>query len=159
MKKKMLSLVLATMMAMSLVACGGNDTVATEVNVTELMASFQEAQVEGESVPTMALDADMIEGLYGITSDMYVAIEARTPMMSAQCDEYLYIEAADGQVDAIVEALEARQAYLVNPMNMGYPEHIEYANNYNLEVFADKYIVFAIGMSAEDVTAHFSSNF
>lgn len=159
MKKKMLSLVVATMMTMSLVACGGAETTATEVNVTELMTSFQETQVEGESVATMALDADMIEGMYGITSDMYVAIEARTPMMSAQCDEYLFIEAADGQVDAIVEALEARQAYLVNPMNMGYPEHIEYANNYSLEVFADKYIVFAIGMSAEAVTEHFSSNF
>lgn len=158
MKNKILSITLVSMLAFTMIGCGSDDTSAAtaEVNISEVMATFVDAQVEGESVPTMELDADMIEMLYGITPEMYVTIEARTPMMSAQCDEYVFVEVAEGQLDAVVAAFEGRQAYLVDPMNMGYPEHIEYANNYKLDVYGDKYVVFAIGMSAEDITAHFA---
>lgn len=158
MKNKLLSLVLATMMVFTMVGCGSSAS-NIEVSLPEAMDEFKSTLVEGESVVTQALDAELIEQFYAITPDMYTSIEAHMPMMSGVQDEYVFVEVAEGQLDAVVAAFEARQAFMVSPTSMNYPETIEFAENYKLETFADKYVVFAIGFSAEDITAHFAEYF
>lgn len=156
MKKKIVNLLLVSMLAISLTACGESTTETVDFTPIDVITSITSEQTEDDVIPQIELDEIMIEELYGITPDMYEAVEARAPMMSAHCDEYVIIQAVNGQEDAIISAFEERQAYLVNPANMGYPEHIEYAQNYILEKNANM-IVFAIGMSADSVLAAFQA--
>lgn len=165
MKRKIVSLLLLSVMSISMVACG---TTSSDENtqVEDSVAAFSPAEfvtavdatiIEEETLQYMILDADMLEMTYGITADMYTDLEARMPMMNVQCDELVAILAADGQADAIVEAFEARQAYLVDPANMGYPEHIDFANDYKLLVDGDL-IVFAVGLHADKAVSVFEGN-
>lgn len=162
MKRKLVSLLLVSVMSLSFVACGTSDTEDQEdiqeevqeesavsfATPTELVTAIDSIIIGEETLQYMIADADMIEMTYGLTPDMYTAIEARTPMMSAVCDELVVVQFAEGQEEAIVTALEARQTYLADPANGGYPEHIEFANDYNLHVVGDM-VVFSVGLHAD----------
>ncbi len=165
MKRKIVSLLLLSAMSISMVACGST-LAEEETQVEESVVAFSSAEfvtavdasiVDEETLQYMILDADMFEMTYGITPDMYVDLEARMPMMNVQCDELVAIVAAEGQADAIISAFEARQAYLADPANMGYPEHIDFANDYKLLVDGDV-IVFAVGLHADKAVSVFEGN-
>jgi len=70
------------------------------------------------------LDAEMLEGFYGITPDMYDDYMAEMPMMSTNVDTLLIIKAKDDKVKAVEEALNSfRDMKLEDtmqyPMNLG----------------------------------------
>lgn len=165
MKRKIISLLLLSVMSISMVACG-TETVEEETQINESVVAFSPSEfvtavdasiIEEETLQYMILDADMLDMTYGITPDMYIDLEARMPMINVQCDELVVIVASEGQADAIVAAFEARQAYLADPANMGYPEHIEFANDYKLFVDGDL-IIFAVGLHADKAASVFEGN-
>lgn len=165
MKKRIVSLLLLTTMSLGMVACGST-TADQDTKVEESVTAFSPSEfvtavdasiIEEETLAYMVLDSDMIEMTYAITPDMYTEIEARMPMMNVQCDELVVLLAADGQVETITAALEARQAYLADPANMGYPEHIEFANDYKLYVDGN-FVVFAMGLHADKAVNVYEGN-
>lgn len=73
--------------------------------------------------PNMSLDPQMLEGLVGITPDMYEDYLAEMPMISTNVDTLIVVKAADGQVDAVEEALNAyRDRQVGNTMQ--YPQNV-----------------------------------
>ncbi len=92
---------------------------------------------DGGYWPDMALEPDMLEMSFGITSDMYEDYMAEMPMMSAHVDTLLIIRAKDDKVEAVQGALEAyRNAKIEDtmqyPMNLGkiQASRIETIGNY-----------------------------
>lgn len=55
-------------------------------------------------VPNMPLDADMLEGFYGITSELYTDFYGEVPMMSNQSDQ-LIIFKTEGTSEELISAL------------------------------------------------------
>lgn len=102
----------------------------------DLKAAAVEA-ADGGYWPDMALEPDMLEMSFGITSDMYEDYMAEMPMMSAHVDTLLIIRAKDDKVEAVQGALEAyRNAKIEDtmqyPMNLGkiQASRIETIGNY-----------------------------
>ena len=121
-----------------------NDTTDTEMDVTEgwstEMEGLKSAIVEalGENYwPDMAVPAEVLEGNYGITPDMYDDYLAEMPMISTNVDTLLIIKAKDDKVEAVQEALNTYRESLVNdtmqyPVNVGkiQASRIETIGNY-----------------------------
>lgn len=94
---------------------------------SEEMAAIKQAIVDeiGENYwPTMALTPEMLEGSFGLTSDMYEDYLGEMPMISTNVDTLLIIKAKSDKVSEVEEALNAYREALVNdtmqyPMNLG----------------------------------------
>ena len=173
--KKLVVLMLAVVMSVSVVACGGNNTndnndngtnagteSGTADNNTESgttgdntaddesvfgdvpMADLKTAVTDilGENYwPQMALDAQMLSDMCGITEDMYDEFLAEMPMMSAHIDTMIIIKAKDGQAEAVEEALNTYRDSLVE--NSLYPSHVAKSQASRIEVF-DNYVCFIL---------------
>lgn len=94
---------------------------------SEEMSALRSAVVEelGDNYwPTMEIPVEVLEANYGLTSDMYVDYMGEMPMMSAHVDTLLIVKAAEGQEEAVEQALQAYRDNLVEnsmqyPMNLG----------------------------------------
>ena len=74
--------------------------------------------------PSMMITPDLLEGIYGVTSDMYYDYMAEMPMISTNVDTLIVIWAKEGKVQEVEDALNAYRDVLVNdtmqyPMNLG----------------------------------------
>ena len=103
----------------------GGETNA-ESKVQKILASIKEVYGE-DYVPSMALDSEMLNGLLNITSDQYVDFAAEMPMISAQVDTVVILQAAEGQADALEAALNTYRDTLVND-SMQYPMNVAKVN-------------------------------
>lgn len=91
------------------------------------MQQIKDAVVEalGDNYwPDMAMPPEMLEGNFGISSDMYDDYLAESPMISANIDTLLIIKAKDDKVEDVENALNDYREVLVNdtmqyPMNLG----------------------------------------
>lgn len=91
------------------------------------MQQIKDAVVEvlGEDYwPDMAMTPEMLEGNFGISSDMYDDYLAESPMISANVDTLLIIKAKDDKVEDVENALDSYREALLNdtmqyPMNLG----------------------------------------
>lgn len=122
----------------------GTDAADAGTEVTEgwseEMETIKTAVVDalGENYwPNSAMDAQVLEGLMGITADMYDDYMGEMPMISTNVDTLLIIKAKDDKVEDVEEALNAYRENLVNdtmqyPMNLGkiQASRIERIGNY-----------------------------
>lgn len=112
---------------------------------SEEMAGLKEAVVAelGSNYwPAMAVPADFLEGTFGLTSDMYVDYMGEMPMMSAHVDTLLIVKAAEGQVEAVEQALQNyRDAQVENSMQ--YPMNLGKVQASQVETIGD-YVVFVL---------------
>lgn len=91
------------------------------------MQQIKDAVVEvlGDNYwPDTAIPPEMLEGNFGISSDMYEDYLAESPMISANVDTLLIIKAKDDKVEDVEKALNNYRDALVNdtmqyPMNLG----------------------------------------
>ena len=107
---------------------------------SEEMNTLKTAVVDalGENYwPNAAIDPEMLEGMFGLTPDMYSDYMAEMPMISTNVDTLLIIRSNDDKVEAVVEALTAYRDNLVAdtmqyPMNLGkiQASRIERIGNY-----------------------------
>lgn len=107
----------------------GNDGLSGAENEgwSEEMAALREAvaaKLGDQYWPDMPIPAEMLEMTYGLTPDMYEDYMGETPMISAQVDTLLIVKPAEGQADAVEEALQNYRTDLVEnslqyPMNLG----------------------------------------
>ncbi len=164
--KKLTAVLLGVVLSVSVVACGNNSDNNTESTGTEstgteatnnagndsmenvfkdvAMADLKTAvtDVLGENYwPQMALDAEMLSSMCGISADMYDDFLAEMPMMSAHIDTMIIIKAKDGQVEAVEEALNTYRDSLVE--NSLYPSHVAKSQASRIEVFGN-YVCFIL---------------
>lgn len=159
--KKLTAVLLGVVLSVSVVACGGNSDNNTEATGTEAtnntgtdsmenvfkdvpMTELKTAvtDVLGENYwPQMALDAEMLSSLCGISADMYDDFLAEMPMMSAHIDTMIIIKAKDGQVEAVEAALNTYRDSLV--ANSLYPSHVAKSQASRIEVFGN-YVCFIL---------------
>lgn len=133
--KKILSLLLVGVLALSVVGCGnkGGETAPEEstevaeannadVELSTVVTAIKDAYGE-DYLPSMLVeDSEMLETVYGLTEDMYQEVFVEVPMISAQSDMLIAVKVAEGKQEAVVEALNTYRDYLVNdalqyPMN------------------------------------------
>ncbi len=164
--KKLTALLLGVVLSVSLVACGNNSDNNTESTGTEstgteatnnaggdttedvfkdvAMTDLKTAvtDVLGENYwPQMALDAEMLSSMCGISADMYDDFLAEMPMMSAHIDTMIIIKAKDGQVEAVEAALNTYRDSLVE--NSLYPSHVAKSQASRIEAFGN-YVCFIL---------------
>ena len=128
-----------------------SDDTAADSKSKEILNAIK--AVYGEDyVPNMEIDSETLNMLLNITSDQYVSFAAEMPMISAHVDTVIIIEAADGQVDAIEEALNAyRQAKVDDTMQ--YPSNIARINASKV-VKKDNFVAFLmVGKINENMDA------
>lgn len=116
-------------------AAGGSEEGWSQEMVKLRTAAVEAA--DGGYWPDMAMESDMLEMTFGITSDMYEDYMAEMPMMSTHVDTLLIVRAKDDKVEAVEEALKAyRDAKIGDtmqyPMNVGkiQASRIETIGNY-----------------------------
>lgn len=112
---------------------------------SEEMAGLREAvatELGSDYWPSMAIPAEILEANYGLTSDMYVDYMGEMPMMSAHVDTLLIVKAAEGQEEAVEQALQAYRDAQVNN-SMQYPMNLGKVQASVVERM-DSYVVFAL---------------
>ncbi len=108
----------------------GTEEVAPEIGVngwSQEMEALKTAVVDklGENYwPNMPVTPDIMEGLFGITADMYEDYLAEMPMISTNVDTLVIIRPKADKVQAVEDALTAYREAKVNdtmqyPMNVG----------------------------------------
>lgn len=103
---------------------GMDVTAGWSAEMEEIKAAVIEAVGADNYFPNMPLDSEMLEGMTGITADMYDDYLAEMPMISTNVDTLLIIKAKDDKVEAVQEALNTYREAKVNdtmqyPMNVG----------------------------------------
>ena len=164
--KRFIGVLLATVMAFSLVACGkdtneGNadssvteqdtatgdettqDETQTEYGVGVSLADVKAALVEtlGENYwPNTEIPAEFLNDIYGISADMYEEYYAEMPMISTNVDTVIIVKAKADQVTAVEDALNAYREVMVND-TMQYPMNVGKIQASRIETFG-QYVCF-----------------
>jgi len=110
---------------------------------SEEMSAIKQAVVDtlGENYwPNMPMDASFLEGMYGITADMYDDFMGEMPMISTNVDTLLIIKAKDDKVEAVEEALNAYRDMLVSD-TMQYPTNLGKIQASRIQTFGN-YVCF-----------------
>ena len=80
------------------------ETAASKLD--EIHEAVQSAYGE-DYIPNMAFDADMLKEQYGIEPDWYDSFIAEGPMISANVETFIGVEAKEGKAEAVAKALSA----------------------------------------------------
>ena len=158
--KKFLSLALAFAMSVTLLAgCAGKPAQTAQV---DLEAYYQTIFTDPENSPAMmALDAEMLEGLYpGLTALELKQTVAYMPMITAVACEIVMVECAKAEdVDTVKELFQARiDSQVGNHFN--YPAVIEAWEKEATVVTNGNYVaLFVINGMTEEVVANFNAAF
>ena len=120
---KRLTAVICLAAVMILAAGCKKESAAVDVALADIVKAVKDAYGENY-LPSMELDAQVLEELYGLSPDMYEEAFGEMPMISVQVDTFVAVHASPGQADAVEAALNSYRDYLVNdtmqyPMNVG----------------------------------------
>lgn len=101
---------------------GSSQAEASDEKLNEIYAAVKEAYGE-RYIPSMELDSEMLENIYGISRDWYEACIAEGPMISAHVETFMGFKAVSGQEEDIAAALyDYRDQQLTDgmqyPMNL-----------------------------------------
>ena len=106
------------------------------------------ADALGESYwPNTAIVPEMLEGIYGITPDMYSDYMAEMPMISTNVDTLLIIKANDDKVEAVAEALNTYRDNLIAD-TMQYPMNVGKIQASRIETFGNYVCFVQLGADA-----------
>ncbi|MDE6701187.1 MAG: DUF4358 domain-containing protein [Acetatifactor sp.] len=127
-----------------------------ETGWSEEMATLREAVVNelGEGYwPNTQIPAEMLEMNYGLTSDMYEDYMGESPMISANVDTLLIVKAAEGQADAVEEALQNYRTDLVEN-SLQYPMNVPKVQGSMVERIDDYVCFVLLGGDLEAAAEH-----
>lgn len=131
---------------------GGTQETDGEETGSSPLQHLKDAVVEvlGENYwPNMEMTAEMLEESLGISPDMYDAFFAEMPMISTHVDTLIIIQAKEGQVEAVEEALNTYRENQINN-SVQYPMNVGKVQASRIEVTGN-YVIFA--QLGADVTA------
>lgn len=164
--KRLMSVVLAAALALSLTACGkangGNQNAdqPQSIDLTEFYATL----FQGEDSPAMSeVTEDMLEDLYpGLTAIERKQTVVYMPMISAVAAEVALVEVANAEdVDAVKEILQARIDYMVGdddgPGGAWYPETIEQWEQNSEIVVSGNYVCLFVSTDKDAMVESFNN--
>lgn len=123
-----------------------------EEGVSEEMSAVRQAVVDtlGENYwPDTLIPTEYLEG-YGLTGDMYVDFWGEMPMISTHADTIIIIKAAEGQIDAVEQVLNAYRDAQVND-TMQYPMNVGKVQASRIEVVGDWACFVQLGADVMDL--------
>ena len=106
--KKVISFVLAAVMALSMVACGGGEEAAS-YDVAAVAKTIEDANAIRMSTPIAQDYIDFI----GLSEDMYEAYAGSYCPITPGVDVIMVVEAKEGKVEDVKAKLEQRKAEIV----------------------------------------------
>ncbi|MGN0803172.1 MAG: DUF4358 domain-containing protein [Candidatus Faecivicinus sp.] len=150
--KKLCSILLLAAMLLTLTACGGKETKAVNVNLTDVMTKFS----LGEEM--MTLTADDLRDMYGIDAADVKQFAAAINSTGIKCDEIILIEAAGSDAAARVKtALDNRYQAKLNETENYLPD--EYAIIKTCSVTANgNFVAMIVAANAADLTKTYTDS-
>lgn len=127
----------------------GEDSQGWSEEMTAVRGAVVDALGADHYWPDMAMDPEMLEVFYGISSDMYEDYMAESPMISANVDTLVVIRAKEGQADTVETALNAYRDNLVND-TMQYPQNLGKIQASQVERIGDYVVFVQLGGDAID---------
>jgi len=109
-----------------------------EESISGQMSAIRQAVVDvlGDNYwPDTLITAEYLEG-YGLTDEMYADFFGEVPMISANVDTLIIIQANEGQIDAVEEVLNSYRDTLVGD-TMQYPMNVGIIQASRIEVVGD----------------------
>ena len=100
--------------------------------------------------PNTAIPAEMLEGTFGITADMYDDYMAEMPMISTNVDMLIVIKPKEGQIQAVEDALNAYRNMMVED-TMQYPMNVGKIQASRIERIGDYVCLVQLGAVVMDV--------
>ena len=161
MKKKLLGLVLASMMVLGFTACGekqaetpGNEEV--NVKVEEITGKVTEKLEYGSMIK---LDAETLEQFYGLDASILESYDANVPMMNVTTQEHSVFKVKDEKdMETVMAAIEKRAGDVQKSFEQYLPDQYENAKNYYAESNG-KYAIFIIHENSADAKEIFQDFF
>ena len=132
-------------LALALVGCQTAAPVQKK-DPAEVVASINKEFLEAnaDKLPAfMELDAETLQGMYGIEPEWVTAYVCQFPMMNVHATEIFIAHVADGQMDNVKKAIEDRKASLDATWSMYLPEQYELVKK-SETIVKDNYILFAV---------------
>lgn len=121
------------------------------VSVADLKAAVVEAVGEENYWPAAPLEAEFLEGNFGISADMYDEFLYEMPMISMNVDTLLIVKAKEDQVQAVEDALNAyRDDQIENGMN--YPMNVGKVQASRIETFGNYVCFVQLGADVTNVS-------
>jgi hypothetical protein len=124
-----------------------------EVSWSEDMQQLKDKITEAlgdEYWPDMSLTPQMLEGVFGIGSDLYDDYLAEMPMMNVKVDTLLIIKAKNDKVEEVENILEDYREKLVND-SMQYPTNLGKVQASRIERIGNYVCFVQLGGSAVDL--------
>lgn len=157
MMKRMIALATVFVLALALVGCQ-SAAPETKKDPAEVVASINKEFMEkhADQLPAfMELDAETLQGMYGIEPEWVTAFVCQFPMMNVHATEIFIAHVADGQMDNVKQAIEARKESLDATWSMYLPAQYELVQNSVTEV-SGNYILFAVTEHADSIKEIFA---
>lgn len=159
MKKRVLSLLLVTVVGMSALAgCSNTDKSTNNDNSTNVVVdatkTVQEvrdavANAYGENYfPDTTLEQSDMEEMFGLSKDMYTEAVADISMISFRVDTFVGVKAADGKVKEVETALNEYRNSLIED-GMQYPMNVPKIQASKVSVYGD-YVFFTMLGAMDD---------
>ncbi len=125
-------------------------TYRDDVSVTEIRDAVKEAYGENY-IPSMEYDAETLEALYGISSDMYDEVIGEGPMISAHVDTLIIVKAKSDRVEDVRAALENyRDTQIESGVN--YPMNIPKLQASEVAVYGNYVCYIMLGVIDDNLT-------
>ncbi len=155
--KRLIAIVTVFVLAVALVGCQ-SAAPETKKDPSEVVASINKEFMEkhADQLPAfMELDAETLQGMYGIEPEWVTAFVCQFPMMNVHATEIFVAHVADGQMDNVKKAIEDRKASLDATWSMYLPAQYELVQNSVTEV-SGNYILFAVTEHADSIKEIFA---
>lgn len=146
--KKLATIFLAGVLAISLTACGGNTENKKQVELSVIHEAVKEVYGE-DYIPSMPYDATVLEEQFGIDPDWYTQIIAEGPMISAHVDTFIAVEAKKENVKDVEEALKKYRDKLISD-TMQYPMNLPKINGSKIYTSGNYVFFIMLGVFPED---------
>ena len=143
--KRLIAVVTVLVLAFALVGCQ-SAAPAQKKDPAEVVASINKEFLEAnkDQLPAfMELDAETLQGMYGIEPEWVTAYVCQFPMMNVHATEIFVAHVADGQMDNVKKAIEDRKAALDATWSRYLPEQYELVKK-SETIVKDNYILFAV---------------
>lgn len=118
--KKTTSLLLLSILCLMLSLSGCGTGTSSNTRSAAEMAELIKSSMSFDYYPDMEADAEVLESIFGLTSDMYEDYFCEMPAISVLSDTLLIVKPAEGKEDAVRKALQAHLDYEQNEA-MQYP--------------------------------------
>ncbi len=147
--KKILSLALAAVLAVSmLVSCGGEPK-AADVSIDELHTALKDAFGE-QYYPNTPLDAQMLEATYGVKPEWVEEFVAEIPMIMVNIDTLIIVKPTEGNQENVEKALTDYLNFQKED-GMAYPKDVQKIQAAEVYTEGGYVFFFMIGTVSDDI--------